>query len=351
MPRRPPVSAEAFTWTARRQPPPWAPEDPSIGWQPWEPISLKSEAYSAPAAVSRGVGMLDVFARGSKNELLWKTFKNDKWSPDEGFYRLDCVLTAAPAAVARGDGIIDVVVRGPDNQLYLKHFDGNIWGPTVAVGDYALQAGPGITSTAPDRLDTFHIGPRDDLAHVWTQAGLPWEFEDLYGEFGDAPAPYAFANGRAGVFLRGADGHLWRTWTDGQFWHEHRLSPQIIASPCVAATRYAAGGGPMRVDCIFRGVNGTLSDYWWDGDTAGIWDLPAKIGLDAPAAVNSGMGRVDVFSLDEQGALWHTWYQPPPTPVPIPVQMLAMPMPRPFAFSTQRLRLVFRPRRREYAAS
>jgi hypothetical protein len=60
---------------------------------------------------------------------------------------------------------------------------------------------------------------------------------------------------------------------------------------------------------------------------------------------------VDVFSLDEMGTLWHTWYQAPPVPVLIPVQPRAIATPRPFAFSARPLRLVFGPRRREYAAS
>jgi hypothetical protein len=350
--RRPPSRPDSFTWTMPRQIPPWNVPD-VVDWTPWEKISLPQMVYSAPAAVSREVGMLDVFARGAKNELLWKSFNGTKWLPDPTtFYHFDeGIVTSAPAAVARPDGLMDVVARGPDNKLYLKQFDGAIWGPFIAIGEYALQAGPGITSTGPYRLDTFHTGARDSLAYVWSDAGLPWAFEELDGKFGDAPAAYAWADGRAEVFVRGADGHLWRQWSDGLRWHGHQLPPKIIASPSVAATRYSVGPYLMRLDCIFRGVDGMLSDYWFESDGAGILDLPALIGIDAPAAVNSGMGRLDVFSLDERGTLLHTWHDPPPIPDPNPSLTMMPPIRRSVRTIAPRRRLTFVPRRRAYATS
>jgi hypothetical protein len=347
---RPPSRPDSFTWTRPRQIPPENVPDVS-GWHPWEKISLPQMVYSAPAAVSREVGKLDVFARGAKNDLLWKTFDGTKWLPDAtSFYHLDPgIVTSAPAAVARSGGI-DVVARGPDNKLYLKQYDGATWGPFIVIGEFALQAGPGITSTGPFRLDTFHTGARDSLAHVWSDAGLPWAFEELWGKFGDAPAAYAWADGRAEVFLRGADGHLWRQWSDGVRWHSRRLSPRIIASPSVAATTYIVGPSLMRLDCIFRNVDGTLSDYWFESDRAGILDIPTLIGLEAPAAVNAGMGRLDVFSLDERGMLLHTWFDPPPPPDPNPSLAMIQPIRRSVRTVVPRIRLVFVPRRRAYAA-
>jgi hypothetical protein len=366
MPRRPPCSPDAFTLTAPRQPPPWAVLDAeesteSVDWHAWEYVSSPSLVYSAPAAVSRGVGSLDVFARGKDNGLLWKTFDGQKWLPDaKDFFNLGGGLTAAPAAVAHPGGLIDVAIRGPENRMFLTHFDGAKWSPFLPVPvDFALQAGPGITSVAAKRLDTFHTGWDGYFVYCWSDGGGPWAYEVVPGNWEDAPAPYAWAQGRTDVFLRGPDGHLWHKWRDGQFWHEQRLPPKIAASPCVAAAGYPfprLQKATRRVDCIVRGSDGRLTDYWWDGaSSAGISDLPARSGLQAAAAVASGMGRVDVFALDTRGSLLHTWHEPPHVPEPsfsfMPSPTLDLPVRRMVDTGVRRTRLVSTPRRRQYATS
>jgi hypothetical protein len=74
----------------------------------------------APAAASWSAGRLDVFARGTDNQL-WHTWWANGWS---GWEPLGGALASGPAAAARSAGRLDVVVRGTDNQVWHKWYDG-----------------------------------------------------------------------------------------------------------------------------------------------------------------------------------------------------------------------------------
>ena len=64
--------------------------------------------------------------------------------------------------VSRGAGLIDVFVRGTDNQLYTKWFNAGGWSAWTPMGG-ALKGDPTVASWSVTRLDVFGRGTDDRL--------------------------------------------------------------------------------------------------------------------------------------------------------------------------------------------
>ena len=84
---------------------------------------------SAPTvSVRKGSGILDLFWRGTDNGIEAKS-----WVPGSGWTavnntQLDPGLTAsAPAAISRNSGQVDVIVRGTNDRVYLNAYNGSGW--------------------------------------------------------------------------------------------------------------------------------------------------------------------------------------------------------------------------------
>jgi hypothetical protein len=66
---------------------------------------------------SWSAGRLDVFAKGTDNQLWHKWWNGSSWS---GWENLGGVFLHNPAAVSWGPNRIDVFVEGTDNHVYHK---------------------------------------------------------------------------------------------------------------------------------------------------------------------------------------------------------------------------------------
>src|SRR5258708_7965708 len=96
------------------RPPPWAPPSCaararhkvySDGWSSYEPLG--GTTFDNPAVASWAPGRLDVFVRGTDNQLWHKWFAGT-WS---GWEPLGGSLTSAPTVTAWGPGRLDVFAR------------------------------------------------------------------------------------------------------------------------------------------------------------------------------------------------------------------------------------------------
>ena len=86
-----------------------------MSWSGWE--SLGGQLTSAPAVSSDASGELNVFWRGTDNNLWHKWFNYPSWYGPES---LGGPLNSAPAAVSWGHGRVDVFVQGTDGALWHK---------------------------------------------------------------------------------------------------------------------------------------------------------------------------------------------------------------------------------------
>lgn len=213
------------------------------GWGP-----LGGAFQGAPAVASWGPGRLDIFVRGTDNQLWHKAWSNG-WS---GWEPLGGVLTSDPAAVSWGNGRIDVFARSTDNQLWHKSWS-NGWSNWEPLGG-VLTSAPAVTAWGPNRLDIF-VGSTDGGAwHLaWSGGWSGWS--SLGGALASDPAAASCATSHVAVFATATSGQLvYRAW---------------------------AGGG-------------------W-----GPWQAVAGPPARQPGA-GTHSGLVDLFTLDDQGAIVHS---------------------------------------------
>jgi Repeat of unknown function (DUF346) len=141
----------------------WSGQHESLGHPPTGPLT------EAPAVASWGPGRLDVFVRGSDNRLWQKSCEiptsgqnevcdGNDWSGWQSPPIGGGALGSAPAAVSWGLGRIDVFTRGTDSGLYHVSFDGGNWGPGWApLGGKTYEA-PAVASRGAGRLYLFVRG-------------------------------------------------------------------------------------------------------------------------------------------------------------------------------------------------
>jgi hypothetical protein len=111
-----------------------------------------------PAVASWSEGRLDVFYRGTSNELRHKWWDGSAWRDES----LGGVITSDPAAVSWGPGRIDVFARGADDALWQAWYDGRThhWESLKR----QLSSAPAASSWGSRRLDVFGRAPDGRLA-------------------------------------------------------------------------------------------------------------------------------------------------------------------------------------------
>lgn len=222
---------------------------PGGSWS--RPVDLGGSLVDRPAVASWGAGRLDVFARGTDDQLWHRAFDGYRWwdwSPLGG------TLTSGPAVASWATGRLDVFVRGPDSGLWHRAFDGTRWWDWAPLGG-TLTSGPAVASWAPGRLDVFVRGSDQGLWHKAFDGTRWWGWAGLGGALDSQPAVAAPARGLLDVVVVGTDrsAHLrrfdaaggWAGWT----------SPGGRFSSGLGAH---ADGRAVRV--VGRGLDGTIHE-------------------------------------------------------------------------------------------
>ncbi|MBN1994238.1 MAG: hypothetical protein JW953_16190 [Anaerolineae bacterium] len=239
--------------------------------------------------------------------------------------------TSAPAAVARSSGQIDLVVRGYDQALWYCSYDiagGNCLDWSNAAGGL-LASGPAITSRGPDELDVFAIGTDNEIYRVHWASGLWGDWQQVNGggsgpmpqrlvPMPELPAPAVVARGAGlDLFRVGPDNTLrWLHSDDGSTWEEAVNLGGMLAS----------GAGVVSWDAnhmqVFaRGVDEALWYLTYDGhwdmgpDGSYQWQRVSLAGMDegvtitsAPTAVSPAPGQIVVYARGSDQQLWQIEY-------------------------------------------
>src|SRR5918994_715148 len=96
-----------------------SPYTPGRAWTAdWAPLG--GVLFSDPIVASNADGRLEVFVRGTDNNLYhkWQTAPGAGWAPD--WSPLGGVFDGNPMVGRNADGRLEVFVRGTDNSLYHK---------------------------------------------------------------------------------------------------------------------------------------------------------------------------------------------------------------------------------------
>jgi hypothetical protein len=153
----------------------------------------------APAVASWASGRLDVFARGTDNQL-WHKWYQAGWS---GWEPLGGILTASPAVTAWALGRLDVVVPGIGGVAWHAFYDRG-WHEFDSLGGRLLGA-PGLSTWGPGQLEVFARGTDNNLYDQWyTGRWSGWQ-RALTGQLSSGPAAVSWAAGRIDVSASGTD--------------------------------------------------------------------------------------------------------------------------------------------------
>jgi hypothetical protein len=236
-------------------------------WSAWVSLTagMSIKVVGEPAAVTSRAGRIDLFARGADNHLkrlVWTSTSGwGLWQDVDGF------ITASPAATTRSDTGVDVFARNNAGQIIWRHFNvatnswSNGWG---GLHDKTTSSGPAAVSS-PDgtRMNIFardHDGTL--LSLMWTEAHGWYNWVDHeQATMTGRPTASTRAGYTVDVFLRGPDNHL-RHWysPDGAAWDAGSigdLGGVIFASPA------SISQNNERIDVFTRNSNGDLIQRIW----------------------------------------------------------------------------------------
>jgi hypothetical protein len=319
---------------------------PNGGWSHWFSHGLPSGSAGlrwSPAVAPSVDGRLELFAvgddlqpeglgNGGALNHQWQTAPNNGWSNWLSHGTGGPNLFGSPAVARSADGRLELFVLGIDGALWHRSqaVPGNGWSEWFSHGTppgVSLNSAPAVAVSADGRLEVFIVGEEATLWHIgqsepndgwsdWFSHGTPSGV--LFGS-DSTPAIAPSADGRLELFTVGNDGALWHMsqvspgagWSD---WQCHDAPPGVKFQ----RLRPAVASGPDGRLELF--IVGDGEDLWhmWQTAPNGGWSqwvshgVPPVAGLTGcPAVAPSADGRLELFVVGTDGALWHMWQKAP----------------------------------------
>ena len=272
-------------------------------WKSWEPLG--GQLTSAPAVASWGRDRLDVFVRGTDDQIWHKWFDGIGWLAGNHSARRRRASAGlrrdlrARSSLDRAEPRRPVRAESRD-ALWQKAWDGQRWSAWQSRGG-DLTGPPGVSSWGPGRIDAFGRGQSGELVHACVRR------RQLVG-LGAARRSDHRTSGRR---LVGARSHRRL-----RARHRQRHVAQVVR-PRVVGLGAARGSADRRPR---RGVDGPqptrrVRPRHRRRHVAQVVGrrLMVRMGpaggvlRDDPAAVSWGPGRIDVFVRGTDNQLWHRW--------------------------------------------
>jgi hypothetical protein len=186
-----------------------------------------------------------------------------------------------------------------------------------------------LAPNAQRRLELFVVANFGGLQHIWqTSVSNGWSSWTSHGnpanvELIGQPAMALSADGRLELFLVGEDGAVWHIWQTAanngwSGWTSHGKPPMGVSFAGTPGLAIGAGpGAGRRLELFAVGSDGALWHIWQTAPSNGWvnWTAhgnPAGVKLlGAPAMASSADGRLELFVVGSDGALWHIWQTAP----------------------------------------
>jgi hypothetical protein len=267
---------------------------PNDGWSEWKTLGTPASDTSLTDqfAVGRNQdGRQEVFAVGSDGSVwqIWQTAPNDGWS---NWARLG----KPPAGIRRSDRITAGTNLDGRQELFLMGEDDALW--------HIWQAFPNAGWSGWESLgkpkDTSFPEPRDrDLSDPLVQQNADGHLEIF------APGNGAFCN----RWQESPGSGVWRH----QGWN---AKPRLKDDPTAVGLTWleAALNFQSRLEVLALGDDGALW-HAWQIDQDPFWSAwhsllspPAQIRAADHATIGTNRdGRLEVFVVGQDGAVWHIW--------------------------------------------
>jgi hypothetical protein len=198
-------------------------------------------------------------------------------------------------------------------------------------GPFSGQTGgaPAAVTYWNGSVTQVHVYLTNDAGHLFdlftNDNFASWKLDDhnnggaaLYGSPGVTTYEPAFTGtfNELHVLVASQDGRLWDHWWDGGTWHwKDRGAPggfKSFASPAV--TTYWDGSHEQLHAYVAGGPNGDLYDIYTNDDNTWHCDNHGKPNSSiflwrAPAVVEDGANRLDVFAHGSDGSLYEHWWE------------------------------------------
>jgi hypothetical protein len=94
---------------------------------------------------------------------IWPLRRTPEWN---GWQDLGGTIVSGPAVSSWAQNRLDVFAKGTDNQLYHKWWDGSSWHPWQKLGG-TFKDSPAAVSWGQNRIDVFVRGMDDHLGQLW----------------------------------------------------------------------------------------------------------------------------------------------------------------------------------------
>jgi hypothetical protein len=148
---------------------------PGSGWSGWSPLggSLRNASMVSPRS-----GAIDIWVRGTDNQLYQKSWTGDAWTD---FIPLGGSLASGIAATTWDINRRDIFARLSDGAMWIRSWTSTgSYGPWARLGGHPTS-GPGATAIAPNRLLVFSRDGQKVVANSFSSTWTGW------GDFGYAP--------------------------------------------------------------------------------------------------------------------------------------------------------------------
>ncbi len=232
--------------------------------------SVLPQGLKVCTALLNADGTLEVFGVGTDRTLQHIRQDSSALNGWGSWASLSGTLTSAVTGAVNQDGRLEVFARGPDGALWhaSQGTPGSGWSAWYSLGGF-LTGDPTVAPNQDGRLEVFARGQDGSLVHnsqTTTTPGGSWSgWASLGGVLTSAPAVARNADGRLEAIVQKTDGsayHIWQTTAGGS---------------------YTPGGSWSE----WASLSGTLTSA-------------------VTGAVNQD-GRLVVFALGTDGALWHAY--------------------------------------------
>ena len=295
----------------------WTSLDSPTGWSTQADLEVGKNAN----------GFLEIFTVAS-DKSLWhrkQAALGDDWSNWASLGQPLLGLNGYTAVTANKDGRLEVFCTGIDGALW--HLwqvapNGN-WSGWASLGkptgvDLVLSIN--VHQNADGRLEVFMAGSNNALWNVWQiEPGGKWS---TWGFLGTPPGISSIsypasgqnADGRMETFVIGSDKALWHRWqsTPGADWGGwFSLGKPLIANAFFIP--FVRKNDDGRLEVFTVGTDGALWHIWQVAPN-GAWSKWASLGNPPTVHVQSASsvrknkdGRLEAFNICSDGALWHIW--------------------------------------------
>lgn len=280
-------------------------------------IAFANWSYGSPrsvAATSWGPGRIDAFVQETDGLSLWHfSSGNDgaSWGAEQFF---DGQLTSAPVAVSRGSGKLDILGRGPNGRILWKRYAvGQGWSGWSEVIDAPVTTGS--LGVANIDSQTIAIVGRQQFATSDPGIFLLRVAENSeVGDFVGASGPGgAFPVGAPAVAVLANQIHVLTAMSDSTLVH-FRFALSGLTFSVAPVPNFLVTGSPAmvatngRLELVAKGLNGDLFASTFDPAGAGSWSAPLFLNgtlRGNPSIASWGPGRIDVFGRGLGDGVFH----------------------------------------------